>query len=97
MSLSDDFNRNYDPRKENDSVLRISYASLMHYYDFSARMVTTIYSGYNQGGVAVTPFSQIDRDTLIAMRDKLVDLKGTPPELPPDDSVLKAPAKKFNL
>lgn len=97
MSLSDDFNRGYSPHKENDSVLRISYASLMHYYDFSARMVTTVYDGYNKGGVAVTPFAEVDRETLISMRDKLVELKGNPPELPPETPVVQSPAKKFNL
>ena len=97
MSLSDDFNRGFSPCKENDSVLRINYASLMHYYDFSARIVTTVYGGYNQGGVAVTPFSQVDRDTLIAMRDKLVELKGNPPELPLETPATQASVKKFNL
>jgi hypothetical protein len=97
MSLTDDFNRCYSPYKENDSVLRINYASVMHYYDFSARVVVTIYDGYNKGGVAVAQFSEVDRETLIAMRDKLIELKGNPPELPPEDSVLKTPARKFNL
>ena len=97
MALTDDFNRNFDPRKENDSVLRIGYASVTHYYDFSARMVVTVYDGYNKGGVAVTPFSQVDRETLIAMRDKLVELKGNPPELPPEAPAAQPSAKKFNL
>ncbi|TAL28962.1 MAG: hypothetical protein EPN97_13980 [Alphaproteobacteria bacterium] len=97
MALTEDFNRSFDPRRENDSVLRIGYASVTHYYDFSARMVVTVYDGYNKGGVAVTPFSQADRETLIAMRDKLIELKGNPPELPPEEAVLKASPKKFNL
>jgi hypothetical protein len=31
---------------------------------------------------SVVPFSQIDRQALEAFRDKLVELKGAPPELP---------------
>jgi hypothetical protein len=96
MSLSEAFNRGYDVYKENDAVLRVSYDSIRQFYDFLGRTVITIYDGYNKGGVTTTPFSQVDRETLIAMRDKLVDLKGNPPELPAE-APATAPAKKFNL
>ncbi|MEZ0225150.1 MAG: hypothetical protein ACAH83_11395 [Alphaproteobacteria bacterium] len=94
MGLSDSFNDVYAARKENDTVLRVHYDTLYNYYDFTARMLTTC-NGSNS--VAVVPFSQLDRETLIAMRDKLVELKGNPPELPPEEAVIKAVPKKFNL
>jgi hypothetical protein len=95
MSLSEAFNSNYRAYKENDSVLRIEFGYVRTYYDFLGRaMVTTEWS---KGGLTTTPFSQVDRDTLIAMRDKLIELKGNPPELPPEAPSVQATAKKFNL
>lgn len=97
MSLSEAFNGNYSVCKENDSVLCVSYGGVHNYYDFLGRMVVTVYDGYNKGGVSTTPFAAVDRETLIAMRDKLVELKGAPPELPAEAPALAAPLKKFNL
>ena len=64
---------------------------------FAARMIVTIYSGYEKGGVATMPFAQADREVLIAMRDKLVELKGDPPELPPEAPAIPGPAGKLKL
>jgi hypothetical protein len=46
---------------------------------------------------AFTPFSQMDREVLVLMRDKLIELGGQPPELPPEAPATQAPARKFNL
>lgn len=97
-SLSDAFNNNYSAQKENDVVLSVSFAgSVTNYYDFAGRMLVTVFSGYEKGGVATTPFSQLDRETLIAMRDKLVELKGNPPELPPEAPAAPKSSGKLTL
>lgn len=97
MSLSEAFNSDYSAAKENSAVLRVTYSSVHHFYDFVSRMVVTVYDGYNKGGVSTTPFAQVDRETLIAMRDKLVELKGNPPELPDEAPAAQPTARKFNL
>ncbi len=94
-SLVEAFNSRYSAYKDSDAVLRVEYGYVRNYYDFAGRTLVT--TNWEKGGVAVTPFSQIDRDTLIAMRDKLVDLQGNPPELPPETPVSAAPQKKLNL
>lgn len=100
MSLSDRFNTGYDARKENDNVLSVKYT--VHgspsylAFDFMARVMIAR-TGSSDGGLNVTPFSELDRDMLIAMRDKLVSLKGDPPELPPEAPATQSPVRKFNL
>jgi hypothetical protein len=94
-SLSEAFNYWYRATKETDVVLRVQYGPLSTFYDFAGRTVVT--TNWEKGGVAVTPFSQVDRETLITMRDKLIELKGNPPELPAETSGPILPGKKFNL
>lgn len=96
MSLSDAFNDDdFDVNRENDSVLSVSQGNFTHYYDFLNRMVMTVYDGST---LTTTPFSQVDRETLIAMRDKLAELDGKPPELPPEAPATATPQqRKFNL
>jgi hypothetical protein len=83
MSLKDDFNKlslKDDVFKGADHILY--YNSYPQYkYDFLSRLLTVTYSS---GGVAisVTPFSQLDQETLEVMRDKLIELGGKPPALP---------------
>ena len=97
-SLSDAFNGGYKASKQNDCVLCVNFNdSVFNYYDFTGRMLITVFSGYEKGGVATTPFSQLDRETLIAMRDKLIELKGFPPELPPEAPATTASANKLHL
>lgn len=55
----------------------------------------TVTTGHSEGGVTVTPFSQIDREVLEFMHAKLVELGGHPPSLPKDDS-LPSPIRKNN-
>ncbi len=102
MSLTGDFNQNgYNAQKINGFVLGVSYSngggsSIYHTYDFMARVMTTR-TGSSDGGTVVMPFSQLDRGALIAMRDRLVDLGGKPPELPPEEPATQAAQKKLNL
>ena len=101
MSLKDQFNDKYTVRKDNDYVLSLWYSSQGGYvytaFDFMTRTMITR-SGSSDGGLVVTPFSQLDRDMLINMRDTLAELGGKPPELPAETPAsLSAPAKKFNL
>ena len=94
MSLSFEFNSEYKASRKGDYVLVVSCNGSHFTYDFAARI---LYGwGDGSGSYGVTPFSQLDRETLIAMRDKLVELGGKPPELP-DEPAAAPPARKFNL
>jgi hypothetical protein len=102
MSLKDQFNdTRYTVRKETPAVLSVRYDAGGYtnalIYDFIGRIMIARTGGHGDGGLCVTPFSQLDRETLIEMRDKLVELKGAPPELPAEAPAASAPAKKFNL
>lgn len=100
MSLKDQFNSKYNARKENDYVLCLYYnsqgGSTYISMDFMTRTMVTR-SGSSDGGLVVIPFSQLDRDMLINMRDTLVELDGKPPELPAEAPSTASPARKFNL
>ena len=76
-SLKDMFNK-MSPLLENEYVLRTYNGVSYLYYDFAQRVVMH----HVQGGSNLTPFAELDRDTLIAARDKLVELGGNPPGLP---------------
>jgi hypothetical protein len=100
MSLSAEFNNFYSAEKLGNAVLGVTYPIgggywVTNAYDFAGRVMISRTSG--DGAFAVTPFSQLDRETLITMRDKLIDLRGNPPELPPEFPAVQAPSKKFNL
>ncbi|TAL28961.1 MAG: hypothetical protein EPN97_13975 [Alphaproteobacteria bacterium] len=98
MPLKVDFNKDYVAVKDADAVLSVRYNAGGYgnnlIYDFNARVMI---SRASNGGVSVTPFSQLDRETLVEMRDKLVELRGNPPELPPEAPAAQPSAKKFNL
>jgi hypothetical protein len=101
MAVSDEFNaNNYKASKINGFVLGIQYttgggSTTYLAYDFMAR-VLIVRTGSSDGGAAVKSFAELDRDSLISMRDKLVQLGGNPPELPPEASAVPA-QKKLNL
>lgn len=102
MGLTAVFNSNdYTVKKETNAVLSVSYDAGGYtnvlIYDFIGRIMIARTSGHGDGGISVTPFSQLDRDTLIEMRDRLVALKGDPPDLPPEAPATPAPHNKFNL
>lgn len=92
MSLKDAFDRTHTATKINDSVVQISTTYFNYFYDFTQRVMMTSSRG------AATPFSQLDREVLVMARDKLVELGGKPPELPPEAPAAPAPSsRKFNL
>lgn len=99
MSLAEEFNDNNYGRKVNDFVLSVSYnlspgSSLSTYfqYDFMARILTSRTNG-SDGGIVVTPFSQLDSESLEHLRSRLIDLGGKPPPLSP---TLNKPQRGLN-
>lgn len=100
MSLKLEFNNNYTAKKENDFVLSVSYVvgGYRHImsYDFQARVMVMRTDSHGDGGAVLTPFSQLDRETLVEMRDKLVALKGNPPELPAESPVNPGVQRRLN-
>lgn len=99
MSLAEDFNDNNYGRKVNAFVLGVSYTlnpststSTYYQYDFMARILTTR-TGGSDGGIVVTPFSQLDAESLENLRSRLIDLGGKPPPLLP---TLNKPQRGLN-
>ncbi len=66
--------------KDNDSTLRLKVGYAYHFYNFVMRAV--ISTRHADGGCIITPFSQLDRESLEFMRGKLIELGGKPPALP---------------
>lgn len=93
MSLSADFNDSgYKTSKINTYVLGVVYPyaegssyTTHHTFDFLARVLTTR-TGDSAGGTSVTPFSQLDADSLETLRQRLIELGGQPPGLTLRDS-----------
>ena len=77
-----DLGDKYIMKKEADAVLQVYGGGGLYYYDFAARIATAIGCGGMPPSASIVPFSQINRQALEAFRDKLVALKGAPPELP---------------
>ncbi len=100
MDAKTAFNEQYKAVKANEYVLDISFYSsnqstIYHTFDFMSRTLITGRSS-SSVGFNVTPFSQLDRDMLITMRDKLVELGGTPPELPNEAPALNKQPRGLN-
>ena len=97
MELTAEFNKDYSIRKASAGVLEIRQSSNggSNYmtYDFNLRLLTAR-SGSSDGGLMVLPFSQLDTETLEALRNKLIELEGKPPELPVDGFQLEKPKPK---
>lgn len=85
MDLKDKFNNGYEAKKSTPYVLDIRFGNsagtnyLM--FDFMTRTMLAR-TGSSESGLTIIPFSQLDREMLVAMRDKLKELGGDPPELP---------------
>ncbi|MDI1228224.1 MAG: hypothetical protein PSY14_11120 [bacterium] len=90
LSLKDAFN-NLHPAMENSSSLRVLSSGIYAYYDFAQRVRSS-----GSPTPTITPFSQLDRDTLVAARDKLVELGGNPPELPSEAPTLNKQLRGLN-
>lgn len=71
-----------------------AYVRTLDCYDFNKRLLTS--SNVNSDTIAVTPFSQLDPEVLAAIHTKLVDMGGTPPELPAAPGTL-AVSRKSSL
>lgn len=96
MTLKDLFNSStYAFRRLGDAVLSVSVngSVSVHHYDFGQRLLTI----FAIESVSTQPFSQLDREVLIEMRDKLVALGGKPPELPPEKPSGPPVAGRLNL
>lgn len=83
----------YQCDKISDTVLRVHNSRHYYFYDFTLRVMTT---AVHHGGNSL-PFALVDRDVLVEARDKLIELGGNPPELPPVNAAVGAPGNKFNL
>jgi hypothetical protein len=95
MSLSFEFNKDYKAAKVNDYVLQVECAGSYFNYDFASRIMFAW--GAGSGSYGITPFSQLDREVLITMRDKLIEIGGKPPELPDEPASPQLQPRKFNL
>ena len=92
MSFVSEFNTAAEKASEDCSVINavsILYATdtgtarVERIYDFLARqMVVSVQVRGGNDTTHVVPFADIDRETLGFMREKLVQLGGTPPALP---------------
>lgn len=100
MSLTAAFNDDYQTEMVNSYVLTVQYDvagyTQVLAYDFMARMMTLRTDGYAEAGVRMTPFNQLDRDSLVDMRDELIRLGGKPPALPAEPGTLNKPARGLN-
>ena len=94
QSLKDAFNApgGYEFRKLSNSLLRVMSDGAFYKFDFALCVMTTRASD----GVALTPFSQLDRETLVEMRDRLVALGGKPPALPDERHTGPVLPRKLN-
>lgn len=61
-----------------------SSTDIYHIYNFITR--TLCVRLYNKENFHVIPFREVDPDVLHFMREKLIDLGGTPPPLPAQDA-----------
>ena len=96
MSLTSQFNSSYNASLISPGVLRVASDDYYYSYDFNARLLIVRSNYTREAGPSVTPFSQLDRDSLITMRDKLVELGGKPPELPLEPSVMPGKTQRLN-
>ena len=91
LSLTDAFSK-INAIMENAVTLRVYNGGIYAYYDFAQRVRMSSITGSQ----VVTPFSELDRETLVAARDKLVELGGQPPQLAPEAGTLNKPARGLN-
>ncbi len=96
MSLTSQFNSNYNASLVSPGVLRVASDDYYYSYDFNARILIVRTNYTREAGPSVTPFSQLDRDSLITMRDKLVELGGKPPELAPEPATMPGKPARLN-
>lgn len=96
MTLKEAFNNNnYDFYKSGDAALRVrgKESGAEYRYDFGLRLLKVQFGQ----AVSVHPFSQLGRETLIELHDKLVELGGKPPALPREESPSPSAKRGLNL
>lgn len=97
MTLKDAFNNHnsYEFYMLGEAALRVRLRSggTEYRYDFGLRLLTVQYGE----AVSTHPFSALDRETLIELRDKLVELGGKPPELPQNENPAPQTKRGLNL
>jgi hypothetical protein len=83
MALSEAFNKSCSAEKKADAVIEVTSGAFIYRFDFIMRqqLCWELNCGYNTISSPV-PFSQLDRELLETVRNKLIDLGGHPPELP---------------
>jgi hypothetical protein len=88
LSLSEDFKENcsrYRFHKNGEWTLETrittNASTIYHVYDFLGRTMVS-QSASTGSSAQVTPFSQLDRESLEFMHAKLTELGGKPPALP---------------
>lgn len=100
MSLTAAFNDDYETEMANSYVLVVKYdvAGYTHVlaYDFMARVMTMRNDDYPENSLRMTPFNQLERDSLVDMREELIRLGGKPPALSPEPNTLNKPARGLN-
>jgi hypothetical protein len=102
--IAEHFNdKNYELRKASDQVLTVTISAphigtIYTIYDFAARVMYTR-TGSSDGGISVTPFDQMDRESVGFFHQKLKDLDGNPPPLPwtPQKQAKPATGNQLNL
>lgn len=94
MSLKDSFNsKNYNFSKTHDAALELTSPgnSIHYHYDFTMRLMTARYGE----ALSTQPFSALDRNMLIELREKLLEMGGHPPELPAEQPATPSGPRKF--
>lgn len=99
--LTSEFNATgdrYSMKKYSDVTLQVQIstgmATIYMTYDFVGRVLIT-QSGNTGSSAQVTPFSQLDRESIEYMHAQLVKLEGKPPALPAEkDEDARTPLAK---
>lgn len=85
----------YRLEKYSDVTLQVrvstSVTTVYNTYDFVGRILIS-QTGSTGSSAVITPFSQLDRESLEFMHAQLVKLEGKPPALPPREEEKVRPA-----
>lgn len=97
--LSSEFNATgdrYRIQKYSDVTLQVQVSTgastVYMIYDFVSRVLISQSGGTGSGAPSITPFAQLDRESLEYMHAQLVKLDGKPPALPAEKDEDARPA-----
>ena len=100
MAIRDAFNQQYAAQKFDDNVLSLYHpgrgGGIYIDFDFLTRTMQTHASGTG-ANISVIPFSQLDPEVVIELREKLVELGGNPQALSSQDAVQKPASNQLKL